>query len=135
MKKIILIFILASLSIFAQESLNYQYDDSGNRIEKSSNDESCDCFCPNSNERNSWLTLSVVTDAGCGPDKCKLTGTFQIPLEYACYTHYKIDDGTDQYFITGEFNIIFKKLENENHITRIKVKFENLDINVGEVKI
>jgi hypothetical protein len=94
MKKIILIFVLASLSIFAQEDLKYEYDDSGNRIEKSSNEQACDCFCPNSTERNSWLTLNVVTDAGCGPDKCKLTGIFQIPPEYACYTHYKIDDGT-----------------------------------------
>lgn len=94
MKKIILIFVLASLSIFAQESLDYQYDDSGNRIMKSSDGQACDCFCPNSTERNSWLTLSVVTDAGCGPDKCKLTGSFQIPPLYDCYTHYKIDDGT-----------------------------------------
>jgi hypothetical protein len=45
--------------------------------------------------------------------------------------HFK--DETDQYFISGESNIIFKKQENDSHTIRVKVIFENLETFVGGV--
>lgn len=45
--------------------------------------------------------------------------------------HFK--DETDQYFISWESNIIFKKQENDSHTTSVKVIFENLETFVGGV--
>ncbi|PKL77374.1 MAG: hypothetical protein CVV25_14665, partial [Ignavibacteriae bacterium HGW-Ignavibacteriae-4] len=40
--------------------------------------------------------------------------------------HFENTEG--QYFISGEINVIFKKLENENYTTSVKVIYENMSI-------
>lgn len=50
------------------------------------------CDCPDKKTRNSWVNLEVVKgEAPCEPDECKVTGSFEIPDEYAsCYDTYEL---------------------------------------------
>jgi hypothetical protein len=52
----------------------------------------CHCACPPS--INDWLTLtSTPGGSDCEDYQCKVQNIINIPSEYPCFTHYKVDDG------------------------------------------
>jgi hypothetical protein len=83
----LLCFFVATTNLYAQK---YDYDASGNRIQRAGVQDTCDCDCPDELELQSWLTFTVTPDDSCFVRGCKISAVFDIPPEFDCYNKFRV---------------------------------------------
>ncbi len=92
-KKIVIMLLLALLqttSLLAQNTYTYGYDDAGNRIQLNSPLDCTDLLCRCPDNTDGWLVLEAIPQDPPSTS-CDIKGYLNIPAEYAdCYQFYTI---------------------------------------------